>query len=56
MCMSLSLAFYIVLLIFISVFVPVIYCLIYYSFEVQSEVRQPDSSSLFFFLKSALVI
>ena len=54
--MGLSLAFYLVLLIYISVFVPVLYCLIYYSFEVQSEVRESDSSSSFFFLKIALAI
>ena len=38
-------AFYPVPLIYISVFVPVPYCLDYCSFVVQSEVREPDSSS-----------
>ena len=38
-------AFYPVPLMYISVFVPVPYCLDYCSFVVQSEVREPDSSS-----------
>ena len=38
-------AFYPVPLIYISVFVPVPYCLDYYSFVVQPEFREPDSSS-----------
>ena len=38
-------AFYPVPLIYISVFVPVPYCLDYCRFVVQSEVREPDSSS-----------
>ena len=41
-------AFYPVPLIYISVFVPVPYCLVYCSFVVQSEVREPDSSSSVF--------
>ena len=41
-------AFYAVPLIFISVFVPVPYSLHYCSFVVQSEVREPDSSSSVF--------
>ena len=41
-------AFYPVPLIHISVFVPVQYCLDYYSFVVYSEVREPDSSSSVF--------
>ena len=43
-------AFYPVPLIYISVFVPVSYCLGYCSFVVESEVREPDySSSIFCF-------
>ena len=42
-------AFYPVPLIYISVFVPVAYCLDYCSFVVESEVREPDSSSSIFF-------
>jgi len=38
-------AFYFVPLIYISVFLPVLYCLDDYSFVVQSKVRQVDSSS-----------
>ena len=38
-------AFYLVLLIYISVFVPVPYCLDDCSFVVESEVRKVDSSS-----------
>ena len=49
-------AFYFVPLIYISVFVPVPYCLDGCSFVVQSEVRKVDSSALFFFLKTALAI
>ena len=49
-------AFYFVPLIYISVFVPVGYCLDDCSFVVQSEVRQVDSSSSIFFLKIALAI
>ena len=50
-------AFYPVPLIYISVFVPVPYCLDYCSFVVQSEVRESDSSSsVFFTLKTALAI
>ena len=41
-------AFYTVPLIYISVFVPVLYCLDDCSFVVQSEVREPDSSSSIF--------
>ena len=41
-------AFYPVPLIYISVFVPVPYHLDYYSFVVESEVRDPDSSSSVF--------
>ena len=41
-------ALYPVPLIYISVFVPVPYCLDYHSFVVQSEVRRPDSSSSVF--------
>ena len=48
-------AFYPVPLIYISVFVPVLYCLDYYSLVVQSEVREPDSSNSIF-LKIDLVI
>ena len=42
-------AFYFVPLIYISVFVPVLYCLDDYSFVVWSEVRQVDSSSSILF-------
>ena len=38
-------AFYVVPLIYISVFVPVLYCLDDCSFVVETEVRQVDSSS-----------
>ena len=48
--------FYSVQLIYISVFVPVPYCLDYCSFVVQSEVREPDSPAPFFSLKIALAI
>ena len=41
-------AFFPVPLIYISVFVPVPYCVDYCSFVVQSEVREPDSSSSIF--------
>ena len=41
-------AFYPVPLIYISVFVPAAYCLDYCSFVVESEVREPDSSSSVF--------
>ena len=41
-------AFYPAPLIYISVFVPVPYCLDYCSFAVYSEVREPDSSSSVF--------
>ena len=41
-------AFYPVPLIYISVFVPVPYCLDCCSFVVQSEVREPDASSSIF--------
>ena len=49
-------AFQFVPLIYISVFVPVPYCLDDCGFEVQAEVRQGDSSSPFFFLKIAFAI
>ena len=42
-------AFYPVPLIYMPVFVPLPYCLDYYSFVVQSEVRESDSSSSIFF-------
>ena len=42
-------AFYPVPLIYVSVFVPVPYCLDYCNFVVQSEVRESDSSSSVFF-------
>ena len=45
MCMDLSLGFYFVPLIYISVFVPVPYCLDDCGFVVEPEVRQVDSSS-----------
>ena len=45
MCVDLSLAFYFVPLIYISVFVPVPYCLDDFGFVVEPEVRQVDSSS-----------
>ena len=48
-------AFYSVPLIYISVFVPVPYCLDDCGFVVESEVRQIDSSSPFFFLKIAFL-
>ena len=48
-------AFYPVPLIYISVFVPVPYCLDYCSFVVESEAREPDSSAPIFF-KIALAI
>ena len=48
-------AFYLVLLIYISVSVPVPYCLGYCSFVVQSEVRKVDASSSII-LKIALAI
>ena len=41
-------AFYSVPLIYMSVFVPVPYCLDYCSFVVYSEVREPDSSRSIF--------
>ena len=43
-------------LVYISVLVPVPYCLDYYSFVIQSEVREPDSSSSVFLLKIFLAI
>ena len=49
-------AFYPVPLIYMSVFVPVPYCVDYCSFVVLSEVREPDSSSSVFFLKITLAI
>ena len=49
-------AFCFVPLIYISVFVPVPYCLDDCGFVVEPEVRQADSSSSFFFLKIALAI
>ena len=49
-------AFYFVPLIYISVFVPVPYCLDDCGFVVEPEVRQVDSSIPFFFLKIALAI
>ena len=48
--------FYFVLLIYISVFVPVPYCLDDCSFVVEPEVSQVDSSSSIFLLKIALAI
>ena len=42
-------------LIYVSVFVPESHCFDYYSFVVQSEVREPDSFS-YILLKIALVI
>ena len=44
-CVDLSLGFYFVPLIYISVFVPVPYCLDDCGFLVEPEVRQVDSSS-----------
>ena len=49
-------AFYLILLVFISVFVPVPYCLNDYNFLVQSEVRKLTPPAPFFFLKTALAI
>ena len=48
--------FYFVSLIYISVFVPVPYCLDNCGFVVEPEVRQVDSSSSILFLKIALAI
>ena len=45
-----------ILLIYISVFVPVPYCLDDCGFVVETEVRQVDSPVPFFFLKVALAI
>ena len=42
-------------LIYISVFVPLPYCLHYCSFVVQSELRDPDSSSSVFLSKDCFV-
>ena len=42
------LAFYLVPLVYISVFVPVPHCLDHCSLIVQSEVREPDSPAVFF--------
>ena len=56
MCVDYIWAFYFVPLIYISVFVPVPYCLDDCSFVVEPEVRQADSPSPFFFLKIALAI
>ena len=47
-------AFYPVPLIYISVFVPVPYCLDYCSFVLQSKVREPDSSSSIFLSQDCL--
>ena len=56
-CMRIYLwAFYFVALIYISVFVPVPYCLDDCDFVVEPEVRQVDSPVPFFFLKIALAI
>ena len=49
-------AFYFVLLIYISVFVPVPHCPDDCGFIVETEVRQVDSSVPFFFLKIVLAI
>ena len=49
-------AFYLILLVCISVSVPVPYCLDDCSFVVQSEVRRFISPAPFFFLKCALAI
>jgi len=49
-------AFYFVSLIYVSVFVPVPYCLDDCSFVLEPEVRQVDSSGSFLFLKIALAI
>ena len=49
-------AFYLVPLVYISVFVPVPYCLDGCSFVVQSEVRKVIPPAPFFFLRIALAI
>ena len=49
-------AFYPVPLVYISVFMPVPYCLDYCSFVVQSEVQELVPPALFFFLKIVLAI
>ena len=49
-------AFNFVPLIYISVFVPVPYCLDDCSFVIEPEVRQVDSSVPFFLLKIALAL
>ena len=49
-------AFYPITLVYISAFVPVTYCLDDYSFLVQSEVRELDSSNSVFLSKDCLVI
>ena len=54
--MGLFLGFILVPWVYISVFVPVPYCLDDCSFEVKYEVSKVDSSAPFFFLKTALAI
>ena len=49
-------AFYLVALVYISVFVPVPYYLDGCIFEVKSEISKVDSSAPFFFLKTAFAI
>ena len=55
MCVDLSLGYF-VPLIYISVFVPIPYCLDDCGFVAETEVRHIDSSSSVFFLKIALAI
>ena len=49
-------AFYLVPLVYISVFVPVPYCLDDFSFVVKSESRRLISPAPFFFLKTTLAL
>ena len=48
--------FYLVTLIYISIFVSVSYCFDYFNFVLQSEVRSLISIALFFSLKTALAL
>ena len=48
-CVDLSLGFYPILFVYISIFVPVLYCPDYCNFVVQSEVREIDFSNCFSF-------
>ena len=56
MCVDLSLGFLFVPLIYISVFVPVPYCLDDCSFVVEPEVRQGDSSGSILLSQDCLAI